>query len=55
MGSVFSRPDPVVVQTPVQSATQGSTEVRPYAPVEPFLQNILNPIAQTFTARPALF
>lgn len=55
MGNIFSSPDPVVVQTPSQSATTGSTQVTPYAPVEPFLQNILSPIAQTFSTAPALF
>ena len=55
MGNIFSRPDPVVVQTPSQSATTGSTQVTPYAPVEPFLQNILSPIAQTFSTAPSLF
>ena len=55
MSKIFSPPPPVVVSTPFQSATSGSTEVTPYAPVEPFIQNLLNPIQQTFSADPELF
>ena len=51
MGS--SRPS--VVQLPQQSTTSGSTQVTPYAPVEPFIQSVLSPIAQTFSDAPALF
>tara|TARA_R110002020_G_scaffold33980_4_gene103167 strand:- start:14007 stop:14879 length:873 start_codon:yes stop_codon:yes gene_type:complete len=55
MGNIFSQPDPRFIQTPRESTTVGSTSVRPYAPVEPFLQNILSPLARTFTAAPKLY
>lgn len=55
MGSIFSPPPPVVVSTPFQSATDGSSEIKPYAPVEPFLEQILPEIRQTFTEDPTLF
>ena len=55
MSSIFSSPPPVVVSTPFQSASSGSSEIKPYAPVEPFIQNLLNPIQQTFSADPQLF
>ena len=55
MGSIFSPPSPVVVSTPFQSASEGSSEIKPYAPVEPFLEQILPEIRQTFTEDPSLF
>lgn len=55
MGSIFSPPPPVVVSTPFQSASEGSSEIKPYAPVEPFLEQILPEIRQTFTEDPSLF
>ena len=55
MGSIFSPPPPVVVSTPFQSASSGSTEVTPYAPVEPFIEQLLPEVRQTFTEAPELF
>ena len=55
MGSIFSPPPPVVVSTPFQSASDGSSEIKPYAPVEPFLEQILPEIRETFTEDPTLF
>ena len=55
MGSIFSPPPPVVVSTPFQSASEGSSEIKPYAPVEPFLEQILPEIRETFTEDPSLF
>ncbi len=55
MGKIFSPPPPVVVSTPFQSASSGSTEVTPYAPVEPFIEQLLPEVRQTFTEAPELF
>ena len=55
MGSIFSPPPPVVVSTPFQQTSSGSSEIKPYAPVEPFLEEILPEIRQTFTQAPELF
>ena len=55
MSRIFSPPPPVVVSTPFQQASTGSSEIRPYAPVEPFLQEILPEIRQTFSQAPELF
>ena len=55
MGSIFSPPPPVVVSTPFQSQSSGSSEIKPYAPVEPFLEQILPEIRETFTEDPTLF
>ncbi len=55
MGSIFKSPPPVVVSTPFQSASSGSSEIKPYAPVEPFIEQILPEIRQTFTEDPTLF
>ena len=55
MGSIFSPPPPVVVSTPFQQTSSGSSEIRPYAPVEPFIQQLLPEIRQTFTQDPELF
>ena len=55
MGGIFSPPPPVVVSTPYQSATQGSTEIKPYAPVVPYIESLLPQIQQTFTQTPQLY
>ncbi len=55
MSSLFSPPPPVVVSTPFQQTSSGSSEIKPYAPVEPFLEQILPEIRQTFTQAPELF
>lgn len=44
-------PPPQIVQLPQQQQTSGSSEVRPYAPVEPFLQQLL-PVIQTEFSQP---
>ena len=54
-GSIFSPPPPVVVSTPFQSTASGSSEIRPYAPVEPFIEQLLPEVRQTFTEAPELF
>ncbi len=55
MSRIFSPPPPVVVSTPFQSTSSGSSEIRPYGPVEPFIQQLLPEIRQTFTQDPELF
>lgn len=55
MGSVFSSPPPVVVQQPQQFQSSGSGEVKPYAPVEPFIEDLLPRIEEEFAADPVLF
>ncbi len=55
MGGIFSSPPPVVVAAPQQSTTSGTTEVSPFAPVVPFIEQILPEIRQTFTEAPELF
>lgn len=55
MSSIFSPPPPVVVSTPFQSTASGSSEIRPYAPVEPFIEQLLPEVRQTFTEAPELF
>ena len=55
MGSIFSPPPPVVVSTPFQQTSSGSSEIRPYAPVEPFIEQLLPEVRQTFTEAPELF
>ena len=54
MGSIF-KPSTTVVQAPSQATTSGSSEIKPYAPVEPFIKDILPEIRQTFTAAPQLY
>jgi len=49
MGGIFSPPPPTIVQAPYQSATTGSTEIKPYAPVVPYIESLLPSIQQTFT------
>lgn len=48
-------PPPQVVQLPQQQQTSGSSEVRPYAPVEPFLKELLPNIQREFSQAPVLF
>ena len=55
MGGIFSSPPPVVVQAPSQMATSGTTEVKPYAPVEPYIKSLLPQIESTFSAAPQLY
>ena len=55
MGSLFSSPPPVVVQQPQQFQSSGSGEVKPYAPVEPFIEDLLPRIEEEFAADPVLF
>ena len=55
MSRLFSSPPPVVVSTPFQSSSSGTTEVKPFKPVVPFIEDLLNPIQQQFSADPALF
>jgi len=55
MGSIFRSPPPVVVSTPFQQASTGSSEIRPYAPVEPFIEQLLPEVRRTFTRAPELF
>lgn len=55
MGGIFSSPSPTVISVPQQSATTGSSEISPYAPVEPFIKNLLQPIQDTFSAAPELY
>jgi len=55
MGGIFSPPSPTIVQTPYQSATTGSSEIKPYAPVVPYIERMLPSIQQTFTEAPQLY
>jgi len=55
MGGIFSPPPPVVVSTPFQSTTSGNTEIKPYAPVVPYIESLLPQIQQTFTQTPELY
>jgi hypothetical protein len=55
MGGIFSSPPPVVVQQPQQIASSGSGEVRPFAPVEPFIERLLPRVEEQFTEDPVLF
>lgn len=55
MGGIFSSPPPTVVQAPFQSTSNSSGEVLPYAPVEPFLEQILPEIRTEFTQTPELY
>tara|TARA_R110000824_G_scaffold13987_7_gene60208 strand:- start:110 stop:994 length:885 start_codon:yes stop_codon:yes gene_type:complete len=54
MGSVFSS-KPTVVNVPQSQRVAGSTEVKPYAEVEPFIQNYLPTLESVFTEAPALY
>ena len=55
MTSFFSSPPPIVIQQPQQVAASGSGEVKPYAPVEPFIEDLLPRIEEEFAADPVLF
>jgi len=55
MGGIFRSPPPVVVQQPQQFTASGSGEVRPFAPVEPFIERLLPNVERTFTEAPQLF
>ncbi len=55
MSGLFSSPPPAVIQLPQQSQASGSGEVKPYAPVEPFIETLLPRIEEQFTADPVLF
>jgi hypothetical protein len=55
MSNLFSSPPPVVVQQPQQFQASGSGEVKPYAPVEPFIEDLLPRIEEEFAADPVLF
>jgi hypothetical protein len=55
MSSFFSSPPPVVIQQPQQFQASGSGEVKPYAPVEPFIEDLLPRIEEEFAADPVLF
>jgi hypothetical protein len=55
MTSFFSSPPPVVIQQPQQFQASGSGEVKPYAPVEPFIEDLLPRIEEEFAADPVLF
>ena len=46
---------PTIIQTPSAASSTSSGQVTPYAPVEPFIQSVLSPIAQTFSSAPTLF
>jgi hypothetical protein len=55
MGGIFRSPPPVVVQQPQQFTASGSGEVKPFAPVEPFIERLLPNVERTFTEAPQLF
>ena len=50
-----SSPPPTVVQLPQQSSASGSGEVKPFAPVIPFIEQLLPRVQEQFTADPVLF
>ena len=54
MGSVF-KSKPTVVQVPSSQRVAGSSEVKPYAEVEPFIKNYLPTLESVFTEDPALY
>ena len=55
MGGIFSPPPPAVIQLPQSQQSSGSSEIKPYAPVEPFLERLLPRVEEQFTADPILF
>lgn len=55
MGGIFKSPPPVVVQAPQQMTSSGSTEIKPYAPVVPYIGSVLPQIEQVFGEAPALY
>jgi hypothetical protein len=54
MGSVF-KPKTTVVSVPQQSTTEGSSEIKPYAPVIPYIESLLPQIQSSFSQAPALY
>lgn len=46
---------PTVIQAPSQQSTQGTSEIKPYAPVEPFIEQLLPEIRNEFTQAPQLY
>lgn len=55
MSGIFSSPPPTVVQAPTFQTSSSSGEIKPYAPVEPFLEQILPEIRTEFTQTPELY
>lgn len=55
MGGIFSSPPPTVVQAPSFQQSSSTGEILPYAPVEPFLEQILPEIRTEFTQTPELY
>ena len=55
MGSLFRSPPPTVVQAPSYSQSSSSGEIKPYAPVEPYIEQILPEIRDAFTQNPELY
>ena len=51
----MGKPSTTIVQAPSQSATQQSGEVKPYAPVEPYIQQMLPAIQYYFAQAPQLY
>lgn len=54
MGSIF-RPKTTVVSVPSSSQAQSSGQVKPYAPVEPYIQELLPSLESLFTQDPTLY
>lgn len=55
MSGIFGSPPPTVVQAPSYMQSSSSGEVKPYAPVEPYIEQLLPEIRSTFTQDPALY
>ena len=55
MSGIFSSPPPTVVQAPSYSQSSSSGEIKPYAPVEPYIGQILPEIRNAFTQNPELY
>jgi hypothetical protein len=49
MGSIF-KPSSTVVSVPSSSQATTSGEVKPYAPVEPYIEDLLPRLESTFAA-----
>ncbi len=54
MSGMF-KPSTTVVQAPSQSASSSTGEVRPYAPVEPYIQQMLPALQYYFSQAPQLY
>jgi hypothetical protein len=54
MGSIF-KPSSTVVSVPSSSQATTSGEVKPYAPVEPYIEDLLPRLESTFAEDPALY